>query len=117
MKKDGRMGYINRSGDLVIPCQYDFAFNYSHGYALVQDNEGFFFIDKAGTVAFPDIPRAIIASPFNDDGTAYLGFADHSGIFIDEKGMTVCSISAQYRFRSGFSEGLAGIAGQNDLGE
>lgn len=35
--KDNKFGYMNEMGELVIPCQFDLAFNFSEGYARVYD--------------------------------------------------------------------------------
>ena len=117
VEKDGLMGYIDRTGKIVIPLQYLYASDFSHGFARVQDEKGLLFIDKTGRAAFPEIPRATGADSFREDGTAYLEFPDDTGIFIDTKGRTVCSLSDEYRFRSSFREGRAGIAKRNEKGE
>ena len=117
VEKDGKMGYINTNGDVVIPCDYQYASAFSHGFAGVQDKEGLFFIDTSGSIAFPEIPHATGLDSFREDGIAFLEFDDYTGIFIDTKGNTVCSLTAEYRYRSNFREGLAGIAKQNEQGE
>ncbi len=117
VKKDGMMGFINKVGEIVIPCQYEYCHDFSHGYALVQDDEGFFFIDGTGAVAFPAFPRAVQADSFREDGIAFLGFDDDTGVFIDTNGRILCTLSEEYRIRSNFHEGLAGIAKQNEQGE
>lgn len=51
---DGRWGYIDMTGKLVIPCQWKKALFFSEGLAGVQDdNEKWGFIDKMGKVALP----------------------------------------------------------------
>lgn len=51
---DGRWGYIDMTGKLVIPCQWKKALFFSEGLAGVQDdNEKWGFIDKTGKVALP----------------------------------------------------------------
>lgn len=117
VKKDGMMGFINKVGEIVIPCQYEYCHDFSHGYALVQDDEGFFFINGTGAVAFPAFPRAVQADSFREDGIAFLGFDDNTGVFIDINGRILCTLSEEYRIRSNFHEGLAGIAKQNEQSE
>lgn len=39
VKKDGKFGYINTKGELVIPCQFDKACDFSDGLAIVMDDE------------------------------------------------------------------------------
>lgn len=117
VKKDDKTGYINTAGEIVIPCAYKYGNPFSHGYALVQDDEGLFFITPSGEEAFPDFPRAIQGDTFRDDGTAILGFRDKTGVFIDTDGNVLCSISEDYSFRSNFREGLAGIATHDENGD
>lgn len=51
---DGRWGYIDMTGKLVIPCQWKKALFFSEGLAGVQDdNEKWGFIDKTGKVVLP----------------------------------------------------------------
>ena len=35
VKKDGKWGYIDETGKQVIPCKYEFAYNFNEGVALV----------------------------------------------------------------------------------
>lgn len=116
VEKDNMMGYINRAGEIVIPCKYKYCEPFSHGYALVQDDEGLIFIDSTGTIAFPEIPHAIQADYFREDGIAFLGFEDHTGIFINTEGQVIYKLSSDYVIRSNFHEGLAGIAKYPDNG-
>lgn len=47
---NGKVGYIDEKGELVIPCKFDLAFNFHKGIAeVVCDGENF-FIDKNGEV-------------------------------------------------------------------
>ena len=81
VEKDNAMGYINKAGEEIIPCQYEFCNGFPHGYALVQDDSGLFFIDTTGSEAFPELPHAVQADSFREDGIAYLGYEDHTGYF------------------------------------
>ena len=49
------LGYINTSGELVIPIQYNFGRDFSNGYAPVQDikTEKWGIINKQGEVTVP----------------------------------------------------------------
>lgn len=47
--KDGKKwGYINESGKFVIAPQYDFAFGFRDGLAVVEQNDRYGFIDETG---------------------------------------------------------------------
>lgn len=117
VSKDGLYGYIDTTGELVIPCQFKFGNIFSHGYALVQDDGGLFFIDKTGAPAFPDLPRANQADAFRDDGICFLHFFDDTSAYINTDGETLCSLPEGYSARSGFSDGLCGVGTRTEDGE
>src|SRR5688572_22630095 len=45
---DGRAGYINRKGDVVIPPQFDRAYGFTERLAVVQVGNRLGFIDERG---------------------------------------------------------------------
>lgn len=47
---NGKVGYIDEKGELVIPCKFDLAFNFHKGIAEVVCDGEHFFIDKNGEV-------------------------------------------------------------------
>ena len=53
MKKDGKYGYIDTTGKVVIPCQYDDAWSFSEGLARVWKGEKTGFVDKNGKEVIP----------------------------------------------------------------
>jgi len=53
--KNGKMGYINKSGELVIPCIYDITYEFNEGVAIVQNNRKVGAIDKKGNIIIPII--------------------------------------------------------------
>jgi hypothetical protein len=44
----GKKGYIDRTGKLVIPATFETAKNFVHGFAVVSDASGDYYIDKTG---------------------------------------------------------------------
>lgn len=46
----GNWGFVDSSGSMVIKAVFDYAYPFSGGYALVQDEieDGYFFIDHSG---------------------------------------------------------------------
>ena len=49
--KNGKWGFINKSGEIVIPCQYQGWGNFKNGKARVEDENGKeIYIDKNGNV-------------------------------------------------------------------
>lgn len=54
VSKDGKYGFINKSGKLVIPLEYGYAQAFSEGLASVQGADGKYgFINKTGKVVIP----------------------------------------------------------------
>jgi TPR repeat protein len=47
-EKSGKYGYINKSGEVVIPYRYDFAMSFKDGLAFVRKNYKHGYIDKNG---------------------------------------------------------------------
>src|SRR2546430_7320576 len=52
VQKDGKSGFIDRTGKVVIPIQFDSAGNFYEGLALVTMNGQKAFIDATGRVVF-----------------------------------------------------------------
>lgn len=49
-----RYGFINTSGELVVPMQWKAAYNFSEGLAAVRDENGLYgYIDQTGTLVIP----------------------------------------------------------------
>jgi hypothetical protein len=44
----GKRGYIDKTGELVIPCKYDEAHDFHDGLAMVREGRTWGFIDKTG---------------------------------------------------------------------
>jgi hypothetical protein len=49
----GKRGYINKAGQLVIPCKYDEVHDFRDGLAMVKENSTWGFIDKTGQMVLP----------------------------------------------------------------
>src|SRR6476620_6138081 len=52
IEKDGKSGFIDRTGKIVIPPQFDNVTGFSEGLALATRNGKKFFIDQNGKVVF-----------------------------------------------------------------
>ena len=48
MLNNGKWGYIDAYGNVVIPIQYDEASNFSNGTARVKYDEKYYLINKRG---------------------------------------------------------------------
>jgi hypothetical protein len=48
---NGKWGYIDKTGKLVIPCQWNDSGNFKNGIGRVKDSDGFWHkIDKTGKI-------------------------------------------------------------------
>ncbi|HMH32149.1 MAG TPA: WG repeat-containing protein [Puia sp.] len=59
VKSSNRYGFIDKQGNLVIPCIYDLAIGFSEGLARVKVKGLWGFIDKLGNVAIPLIYESL----------------------------------------------------------
>ncbi len=98
---NGKFGYINELGELVIPYRFDKAYSFSEGLAAVTVNGKWGFIDHGGIAVIPY--RFDNAKSFAD-GLAPVYYNDKWG-FVDRDGL--CQIPYQYDNANCFSEGLA----------
>ena len=108
VEQDGKFGYVDKSGALVIPCQWDAANNFSEGFAYVRigdsDTGLYGLIDTAGAYVLP--------CEWNRIGSFQEGFAhvekDGKIGFIDTTG--ALAIPCQWGTAGDFSEGLACVS-------
>ena len=105
IKRDGKYGFADKSGKVVIPCQWEYAYGFSEGLARVQDaNWKWGFIDKTGKVVIPCQWKG--AYDFSE-GLAKVEYANRQFGFIDKTGKVV--IPCQWKGAYDFSEGLAKV--------
>ncbi|HMM81506.1 MAG TPA: WG repeat-containing protein [Pyrinomonadaceae bacterium] len=104
---NGKWGYIDETGTLILPAIYDSAFFFSEGLAYVEKGADEMFIRKDGKVAF-SIPADATRGPsggmviagrttFQDDNFK-VGIMDNTGRIL---------LSPEYDAVEPFSEGLA----------
>lgn len=48
IKREGRYGFMNRDGEIMIPAQFEYASNFSNGLAVIAVQDKFGYIDKSG---------------------------------------------------------------------
>jgi hypothetical protein len=110
IRDNGRYGYINRSGLVIIKPKFEDAYNFSEGLARVAVQHKYGFIDKRGNM--------VIEAVFGDAGDFSEGLArvsvDNKYGFIDKKGNA--AIPMEYELVSEFSEGVAGVYIQGKWG-
>ena len=101
VKKDNKVGYVNKDGVEIVKLQYDEGLTFNEGYAAVRKGSKWLFIDSMG--------KAITAAIFDDalsfsEGRAAVAKADLYG-FINTTGEL--EIPYAYSNAHGFTEGLA----------
>jgi len=104
------VGFIDETGNVIIPPRFHFIRDFSEGLAYVIGGEFRGFIDLQG--------KPVIKTDNNDtrdfhEGLAAVGSPGPWG-YIDRSGKMV--IPKQYAFADDFSEGLAGVVVDNKFG-
>jgi hypothetical protein len=103
--KDGKWGYIDTGGHLVIPNQFDSAGPFVEGVAKVNLGNQIGFIDKTG--------KYVINPQFYEAGDFHGGLAavrvDGGWGFINKAGSFAIKPQFQAADTSGFSQGLAAV--------
>lgn len=110
LDSNGKWGFIDRTGRLVIPGQWDVVGSFSEGLAEVEkalDKCG--FIDKTGKVVITC--NWNLARPFKE-GLAHVVDANSKDGYIDKMGKVV--IPCKWEGAGDFSEGLAWVKDAND---
>ena len=110
-------GFVNKTGQQVIPCKWLEAGDFSEGLAWVIDNKDEYihspknkygFIDKSGRVVIPFAWKR--AWPFSD-GLALVQDDNEKYGYINKAGTLV--IPCKWRYGASFSEGLVWVNDSN----
>jgi hypothetical protein len=116
VEKDSKWGFIDRTGKIVIPLQFDSANDFHEGLALVTTQGKKLFIDGSGRVVFTpqfdlihDFSEGVAAVNVGETRIPNLGLISNPGKwgYIDKTGKLV--IPLKFTHAEDFSEGLAGI--------
>ena len=106
VRVDGRYGFIDTAGEIVIEPQFESAIEFRNGFAAVEVNNNWGLIDTLGNMVIEPQFRWQSWWFFFSEGLALVevnrlyGFIDKSGGFV---------IEPQFDFAIGFSEGLAAV--------
>ena len=98
---NGKWGFIDKSGNEVVPCKYDDASSFSEGLAFVELDGKYGFIDKSGNEV---VPCTYDQAYSFSEGLAHVKLDGKWG-FIDKSGNEV--VPCKYDHANRFSEGLA----------
>jgi WG containing repeat len=104
VKKDGKFGYIDSNGKVIIPFKFDDAWYFSEGLASIKIGEKRGYINEKGKIVIE--PQFVWANSFFE-GLAKVETSDSFGLtgFIDKSGKIV--IKPEFRQVDHFSDGLA----------
>ncbi len=103
IREDGKFGYIDNTGKIVIPVQYENTFGFREGLAGVRINGKHGYIDRTGKLVIPAIFDSTYAFR---EGLAWVKQDGKYG-YIDKAGNIV--IPPQFDDAEDFSEGLAAV--------
>src|SRR5882724_4496283 len=116
VEKDSQWGFIDRTGKIVIPLQFDGANDFHEGLALVTTNGKKLFIDQTGLVLITpqfdiihDFFEGVAAVNIGETRIPNLGLISNPGKwgYIDRAGKLVLPL--RFTHAEDFSEGLAGV--------
>ncbi len=108
VRAGNKLGYIDRTGRLVIPAEFDEAREFSEGKALVSKDGAWGFIDRAGRVVVP--LKYAYASSFSEGLAAVTTSRDRTVPgwgYIDHAGRV--RIPTRFDFAAPFDGGLAAV--------
>ena len=109
VKEDGKYGFADETGKVVIPCIYNKADDFSNGMAKVKKGWKYGFIDQTGNEIIP-FKYDCIGNP-KDWKIFYEGLArivvDGKYGFMDKTGKEV--IPCQYDYACNFEKGMAEV--------
>ena len=101
VKKDGKVGYVNKNGVEIIKPQYEDGLTFNEGYTAVKSGTKWLYLDSTGKA----ITEAVYDEALNfTDGLASVSKNSHYG-FINTSGEVV--IPLEFSNAHPFSEGLA----------
>ncbi len=110
LEKNGKYGYIDRTGKTILPYHYSSAYPFYDGRALVSTDDGSFIIDKQGDIkaTFEETPahtffakQRVVNDRIRASRDGKYGFMDGSGKLV---------IPIQYvDAKSFFGDGLIGV--------
>jgi hypothetical protein len=88
VRRNGKWGFIDKTGKVVIKLQYDFVSGFSEGLAVVQNGRKWRYIDPSGKTIIElqiegrayDFKHGVAG--INDSNYELVGFIDKTGKYI-----------------------------------
>ena len=111
-EEDGKTGFRDLNGNIVIEAKFDMAEMFSEGYSSVRVGNKHGFIDESGEYVLPLQSYEFLGSLHN--GLASVRINDKVG-FINIKGQEI--IKPQFDWVGDFSEGLCVVRNDNSKNE
>ena len=113
VREDGLIGFKDTKGNVVIPCQFDFAGDFSDGMCWVTKNTGKIgFIDTTGKMVIPcqfEWPSERSPNDFHEGLCCVMVDGEHEWFgYIDKTGKR--AIPGFFNSQSDFQEGLAYVS-------
>jgi len=109
VKKDGKVGYVNKLGTVVIKLDYDEGLTYNEGYTAVKKGNKWMYLDSTGKA----ITEAIYDDAYNFSGGLAAVAKNNQFGFINTSGQVVIPIA--FSNAHGFSDGLAAAANEKGV--
>lgn len=113
----GKYGFIDKNGQVVIPCVYEYVMNFSEELACVKQNGMYGYINKSGLLEIPfDYVYANsffegVAIVSTDGGELKILYKNHDEISLGMKYVPI----ATTRFKNGFAIVTNPATGKNGL--
>ncbi|MFZ9938104.1 MAG: WG repeat-containing protein [Luteolibacter sp.] len=104
--KDEKMGYVDATGNVVIPPQFTSVLGFSDGLACASTGGLYGYIDRTGKFVIP--PRFPYSNDFSE-GLAGVPLGDKGWGFIDHTGKTVIPPRFNWIY-GGFQHGIVRVA-------
>ena len=108
--KDGKWGFIDTKGQIVINYQFNYVQSYKEGLCIVYDGKNYGYIDKSGKYVIN--PQFEEASPFSE-GLASVRMTGKYG-YIDKTGKI--QINPQFESASEFNNSCAAVESSRKWG-
>lgn len=105
-----KYGYIDKSGQVIVEPQFDYAYHFSEGLARIKLDDKYGYINKNGSVVIK--PNFDNAENFHE-GLAAVKISNKWG-FVNKKGVMV--IEPQFDFPNNFSDGLIPVMIEGKIG-